>query len=405
MKLDRKLIKEQAKQLIKNNIWKLLLITIVVSVLTGSSGIAVMGVNAFEEVFDAFEDRVEDRVENGVDDYFNGFGFFSDDDNYYYEENENGEDEFDPGYFNDFEFEGEGKMNLLPTARLNTLSLKINDFFDGFSLLSIIMLPLTVTLWGVYLSLVRGKCLEVDETFSLVFGKTFDKNYFKKLGVVVLSGIFTFLWSLLFIIPGIVYAYKIRFALMIMAEHPELSPMEAIKLSKRMTDGHKGELFALDLSFIPCYLVVAITLGLAGIYVIPYKNTVDALYYVNFKVRCEQEGRIMPQDYLSANERIQQDAQPYYPPQGGSEYYQPQQNSGEYYRPQSNSGDYYQPPQQNGADYYQPPVQNDSNSYYQPPQSHNYYPPQETAYTPVDDKDDSTFGSNMDNNYWNGGNI
>ncbi len=399
MRLDRKLIKEQAKQLIKNNIWKLLLITLVVSVLTGSSGLAAMGVGVFEEVFGTFENRA-DNFENEVDGYFDDFESFGDGD--YYEEGQNDAEEFDPGHFNDFEFEGEGKMNPLPAAKLNTLSLEVGDFSGSFSFLSLVMCPLMVTLCGIYISLVRGKCFEIDESFSYVFGKTFDKNYFKKFGVIFLSGLFTCLWSLLFLIPGIIYAYKIRFAYMIMAEHPELSPMEAINLSKRMTDGHKGELFVLDLSFIPWYLLMAVTLGFAGIYVIPYRNTVDALYYVNFKVRCEQEGRIMPQDYISAREKAQQSAQQYYPPQQGSaEYYQPPV--------QNDNGNYYQPPVQNDADnYYQPPVQNNTDNYYQAPssnESNSYYPPQETPYTPADDKDDSSFGSNMDNDYWNGGNV
>ena len=389
MKLDRKLIKEQAKQLIKNNIWKLLLITLVVSFLTGTSGIAIMAnFDVFEDAFDSFEDR-NDRAGNGFDGYFDDFDPFDDYNNYDDSEDEpNSADEFDPGHFNDFEFEGGGKLNLLPSAKLNTLSLDLRDFSGSFSLLSFIMLPLTVTLWGVYISLVRGKCFEIDESFGYVFGKSFDKNYFKKLGLLLLSGLFTALWSLLFIIPGIVYLYKIRFAYAIMAEHPELSPMEAINLSKRMTDGHKGELFVLDLSFIPWILLEIITLGIAGIYVLPYRNTVDALYYVNFKVRCEQEGRIMPQDYISQRERMQQAAQQYYPPQhNGSDYYASQQDNGNYYNNQQHSGDYYQPSQSQNP----------------------YYPAQDTPYKPANDNcdsnDDSSFGSNMNNNYWNGGNI
>lgn len=425
MRLDRKLIKEQAKQLIKNNIWKLLLISLVVAFLSGASGIGtVFDYNEIKDTISSFGDK-----DDAYDD-FNPFGGLEDFDNS--QEVPDDENEFDPGYFNDFEFEGEGKFNLIPSAKLNALSLKLRDFSGSFSLLSFIMLPLTVTLWGVYISLVRGKCFEIDESFSYVFGKSFDKNYFKKLALCLLSGLFTALWSLLFIIPGIVYLYKIRFAYAIMAEHPELSPMEAINLSKRMTDGHKGELFVLDLSFIPWILLEIVTLGIVSIYFLPYKNTVDALYYVNFKVRCEQEGRIMPQDYISQRERMQQVAQQqnntdyYQPQQNGAEYYNPQQRSAEYYAPRQNSSDYYNAQQsgnynstpQNGSEYYSSKqnstdyynAQHSSGQYYQPSQQNApYCPPQEVPYAPACDNDNSndedSFGSSMNSDYWNGGNF
>lgn len=81
---------------------------------------------------------------------------------------------------------------------------------------------------------------------------------------MILGGLFTFLWSLLLIIPGIVYSYGIYFANELMVDNPNLSPMEALKLSRRMVDGHRGELFRLDLSFILWWLLMACTAGIAG---------------------------------------------------------------------------------------------------------------------------------------------
>lgn len=77
-----------------------------------------------------------------------------------------------------------------------------------------------------------------------------------------------------------------------MVDNPNLSPMEALKLSRRMVDGHRGELFRLDLSFILWWLLMACTAGIAGIYVLPYYKTTQALYYQNFRMRALATGQL-----------------------------------------------------------------------------------------------------------------
>ena len=62
--------------------------------------------------------------------------------------------------------------------------------------------------------------------------------------------LFTFLWSMLFVIPGIVAAYRYRFALYNLYENPGIGVMEALDMSKRQTLGYKSQLFVLDLSYI-----------------------------------------------------------------------------------------------------------------------------------------------------------
>lgn len=66
----------------------------------------------------------------------------------------------------------------------------------------------------------------------------------------IVQYIFVFLWSLLFIIPGIIAGYRYRFALYNLCENPEMGVMEALNMSKAQTRGHKWELFVLDLSFL-----------------------------------------------------------------------------------------------------------------------------------------------------------
>ena len=80
---------------------------------------------------------------------------------------------------------------------------------------------------------------------------------------MLLRDIYSFLWSLLFIIPGIVKAYAYSMTEYILYENPRLSAGEAIRISNAMTQGFKGELFVFDLSFILWNLLSAISLGIA----------------------------------------------------------------------------------------------------------------------------------------------
>lgn len=91
--------------------------------------------------------------------------------------------------------------------------------------------------------------------------------------------IFTFLWSLLLVVPGIVKSMAYSQTFYIMNEHPECTGKEAIDASRRMMDGHKWEFFVLNLSFIGWFLLCGITFGLAMFYVMPYYQATTAEYY------------------------------------------------------------------------------------------------------------------------------
>ncbi len=95
--------------------------------------------------------------------------------------------------------------------------------------------------------------------------------------------IFTFLWSLLLIIPGIIAGYRYRFALYNLCENPEMGVMDALNMSKAQTQGHKWELFVLDLSFIGWNLLCALTLGILTIWIAPYVQQTDIGYFEAIK--------------------------------------------------------------------------------------------------------------------------
>ena len=89
-----------------------------------------------------------------------------------------------------------------------------------------------------------------------------------------------FLWSLLFIIPGIIKSYEYCMVPYILAENPRISTDRAFELSKKMTDGEKWHIFCLQLSFIGWYLLAAIACcGLGNYFLMPYVNATHAELY------------------------------------------------------------------------------------------------------------------------------
>ncbi len=97
--------------------------------------------------------------------------------------------------------------------------------------------------------------------------------------------IFTFLWSLLLFFPGIIAAYRYRFALYNLCENPQLSPSEALNMSKAQTRGYKWQLFVLDLSFLGWNILCALTLGILSIWIMPYIQQTDIGYFEEIKRR------------------------------------------------------------------------------------------------------------------------
>lgn len=97
----------------------------------------------------------------------------------------------------------------------------------------------------------------------------------------LLTGLFTVLWSLLFIFPGIIAAYRYRMSVYLLLDDPHKSVMECIRESKQMMKGHKWELFVLDLSFIGWSILLSLPLigYFVQIWTVPYFSLTYALYY------------------------------------------------------------------------------------------------------------------------------
>ena len=95
--------------------------------------------------------------------------------------------------------------------------------------------------------------------------------------------VFVALWSMLFIIPGIIAGYRYRFALYNLCENPEIGVMEALNMSKAQTLGFKWQLFVLDLSFIGWSLLASLTLGILYIWLAPYIAQSNIAFFQEIK--------------------------------------------------------------------------------------------------------------------------
>ncbi len=112
----------------------------------------------------------------------------------------------------------------------------------------------------------------------------FKDGYGKIVKVLFFRDLFIFLWSLLFVIPGIVKSYEYRMVPFLLSENPNMTKDEALKASSRMMKGNKWRAFVLDLSFLGWHILSAFTFGMLEIfYVAPYVNGTNAALYEALK--------------------------------------------------------------------------------------------------------------------------
>ena len=128
-----------------------------------------------------------------------------------------------------------------------------------------------------FLKLTKDEETSVGDVFA-GFNKTG-----RALCLNILISVFTFLWTCLLIIPGIIKSYAYSMAFYVLADNPELTASEALAKSQSMMRGHKMDLFILELSFIGWILLTGLTFGLAAIYVVPYMSATTANFYNSIK--------------------------------------------------------------------------------------------------------------------------
>lgn len=130
---------------------------------------------------------------------------------------------------------------------------------------------------GFFLKLVRNENPMIENLFN-------GFNYFVNTFLVnLVVTIFTFLWTLLLIVPGIIALFRYSMVYFIMNDNSEIGVMEAINLSGEMMKGHKGRLFCLWISFIGWFILGLIPCGIGLLWVIPYYTAAKANFYEDLK--------------------------------------------------------------------------------------------------------------------------
>lgn len=115
-------------------------------------------------------------------------------------------------------------------------------------------------------------------------GNGFDCAYKRNVGTLFLRDLYILLWTLLFIIPGIVKCYEYRMIPYLLADNPDMDRKEAFAKSKAMMRGNKWRAFVLDISFILWDFLGAVTAGIVTVlYVMPYRHLTDAALYEALK--------------------------------------------------------------------------------------------------------------------------
>lgn len=127
------------------------------------------------------------------------------------------------------------------------------------------------------LDLINGNRPQFGDLFSQFdrFGQAFLMQ--------LLRSIFITLWTLLFIIPGIIAMYRYAMAPYILYENPHMTALEAISESKELMNGNKWRLFCLNFSFIGWVILSILTLGIGLLWLVPYQEAAYASFYQEIK--------------------------------------------------------------------------------------------------------------------------
>ncbi len=308
-------VKERARNAFKANYWKIMLVTLLVGMITGAGG----------------------GVSSGVG---NMGGSSSTSSSSY-------EDEFSGG---DLGAEIENTIkNMNPTQQATAVGVA------GIAVIVLIVIFIVVFVFSVAYAyflanpfMVGAKrfynrSLVEDANVRELVSSFGGGNYLRTVKIMFLMNLFTGLWTMLFIIPGIIKSYEYRMIPYIIMENPELSSKEVFARSKQLMDGNKWSTFLLDLSFIGWWILAIFTCGLLGIFwVSPYQAMADAALYRELSGADRYE-------YQNSGYQTTQNSNPY----GATGYtgqqsmnnqngYYNQQNMNSQYNQQSPNGQYTQ---------------------------------------------------------------
>ncbi len=196
---------------------------------------------------------------------------------------------------------GRKKIPVIATLISTLISLLISSTSCTYSSpLSTVFFILTVAINGILQIAQCNLYLEYFKTHEKLPFSAFSKGFSYwingALGALWYC-LWVFLWSLLFIIPGIVKAFSYSQLFFILAENPEIEVSKAMKISNVMTKGFKGDLFIMHLSFIGWAILSCLTCGILWLWVIPYQKMSFTNAYKNMKMQAIRSGVLTQEDF------------------------------------------------------------------------------------------------------------
>lgn len=143
--------------------------------------------------------------------------------------------------------------------------------------------PFMVAICAIFLKLHRREDFRIEEMFDGF------KDFSRTLVAYLLVTLYTFLWSLLLIVPGIIAAISYSMTFYIMAEDPKIEAQEAMRKSQQMMFGHKTEFFMLMLSFIGWFFLACLTFGVGFLFLSSYTSMAATIFYQRLKGVASQQ--------------------------------------------------------------------------------------------------------------------
>ncbi len=122
---------------------------------------------------------------------------------------------------------------------------------------------------------------EEDVDISYLWSPFNKEDYMGVVGVQFRKNLYIALMTMLLVVPGIIKYYQLRLVEYIKVDRPDLTNVEILDLSKELTNGHKWNIFVLDLSFIGWYLLGGIFFGIGHLFVNPYLEATYAQLYLD----------------------------------------------------------------------------------------------------------------------------
>ena len=275
-------LKERGKISFKRFYWKSVLVCFICLLLNGGIGSGVSN---------RISDTYTSTINNNYEDDYTDWEYYDEDeyvDEYYYDE------EIDQEFNNALEsFESifMGGFFVL------FIGIIIVAALIGFVIKLLIVYPIEIGKNNFFMG-IREEEKTLD---SLIF--VYKSGQLKNTIITMfMKGLFQTLWTLLFIIPGIIKAYEYRMIPYILSENPEISRKRAFEISKQMMKGNKWNTFVLDLSFLGWQILSGLTIGILGIfYVNPYVQGTNAELYAYLREDALKNGYVSSDELIGFN--------------------------------------------------------------------------------------------------------